>query len=94
MSDHTPQSHTHEGARYWNEEGGRTWVAHIDQIETLNTPLSTISLERAMPEEGELGLDVGCGGGATSRYMAQRVGSHGRVVGVDISSTILAVAKE
>ncbi len=30
MSDHTPQSYAHEGERYWNEEGGRMWVAHID----------------------------------------------------------------
>ena len=39
-------------------------------------------------------LDVGCGSGATSRHMAERVGLQGRVVGVDISITILAVAKE
>ena len=75
MSDHTPQSYAHEGERYWNEEGGRTWIAHIDQIEILNAPLSTISLERAMPKEGEVVLDVGCGGGATSRHMAERIGS-------------------
>ena len=94
MSDNLPQSHADEGARYWNEEGGHTWVAHIDQIDALIAPLNTISLERAIPKEGEVVLDVGCGGGATSRHMAERVGSQGRVVGVDISSTILAVAKE
>lgn len=94
MSDDTPQSHADESARYWNEEGGRTWVAYIDQIETLNAPLSNRSLERAMPQASEVVLDVGCGGGATSRYLAERVGSSGRVLGVDISSTILAVAKE
>ena len=94
MSENTSQSHADESARYWNEEGGRTWVAYLDQIETLNAPLSTISLERAMPQAGESVLDVGCGGGATSRYMAEQVGSQGRVVGVDISATILAVAKE
>ena len=94
MSEDTPQSHADESARYWNEEGGRTWVAYLDQIETLNASLSTISLERAMPQAGEIVLDVGCGGGATSRYMAEQVGPQGRVVGVDISATILAVAKE
>lgn len=94
MSDDTPQNYVHEGERHWNEEGGRTWVAHIDQIDALVAPLSNISLERAMPKEDEVVLDVGCGGGTTSHYMAQRVGSKGRVVGVDISATILAVAKE
>ena len=94
MSENTPQSHADESARYWNEEGGRTWVAYLDQIEMLNAPLGAISLERAMPQAGESVLDVGCGGGATSRSMAEQVGPQGRVVGVDISSTILAVAKE
>lgn len=94
MSEETPQSHVDESARYWNEEGGRTWVTHIDHIESLNAPLSNISLERAMLKEGEVVLDVGCGGGATSRHMAERVSSQGHVLGVDISSTILAVAKE
>ncbi|ETW97601.1 MAG: hypothetical protein ETSY1_22000 [Candidatus Entotheonella factor] len=94
MNEDTTQSHVDEGARYWNEEGGHNWVAHLDQIESLIAPLSNKSLERAMPQEGEVVLDVGCGGGATSRYMAERVASSGRVVGVDISSTILAVAKE
>jgi ubiquinone/menaquinone biosynthesis C-methylase UbiE len=94
MSEDTSQSHANESARYWNEEGGRTWVAYMDQIETLNASLSKISLDRAMPQEGERILDVGCGGGATSRYMAEQVGSQGRVVGVDISAKILAVAKE
>ena len=94
MSEHTPRNHAHEGDRFWNEEGGRTWVAHIDQIDALVVPLSAISLERAGPKAGEVVLDVGCGGGATSRHLAECVSSHGRIVGVDISSTILAVAKE
>ena len=94
MSEDMPQNYANEGKRYWNEEGGRTWIAHIDQIDTLVAPLSTISLERAMPKEGETVLDVGCGGGATSRHMADRVGSSGHVLGADISTTILAVAKE
>lgn len=94
MREDTPRNYADEGARYWNKEGGRTWVAHIDQIETLNAPLSTISLERAMPQAGEVVLDVGCGGGATSRHLAERVHSGGSVLGVDISATILAVARE
>lgn len=94
MSDNQSQSHEHEGARYWNEEGGQTWVAHMEKIESLIAPLSTIALEQAMPTDGEVVLDVGCGGGTTSRALAERVGQQGRVTGVDISATILTVAKE
>jgi ubiquinone/menaquinone biosynthesis C-methylase UbiE len=39
-------------------------------------------------------LDVGCGTGETVRALAQRVGTTGRVVGVDSSQTMVAEARE
>src|SRR5262245_14042902 len=39
-------------------------------------------------------LDVGCGSGAVTREIARRVGSRGRVVGLDPSPELLAVARE
>jgi len=38
-------------------------------------------------------LDVACGTGVVARVAAQRVGSGGRVVGLDLNSTMLAVAR-
>jgi ubiquinone/menaquinone biosynthesis C-methylase UbiE len=43
---------------------------------------------------GEHVLDVGCGSGVVTRALAQRVAPSGRVVGVDASSALLAVARE
>lgn len=43
---------------------------------------------------GERVLDVGCGGGAVTRALAQRVAPGGQAVGVDASSALLKVARE
>lgn len=46
----------------------------------------------AVPSEGVI-LDVGCGGGAAVKKLAARV-PNGRVVGLDYSTTSVAVARE
>ena len=38
-------------------------------------------------------LDIGCGTGASTRRLVQRVGPSGRVVGVDISERMLGIAR-
>ena len=43
---------------------------------------------------GEKVLDVGCGTGVVTRAVARRVAPTGRVVGIDPSPTMLAVARE
>jgi ubiquinone/menaquinone biosynthesis C-methylase UbiE len=48
--------------------------------------------ERAKPVPGERVLDVACGTGAVTRLAAERVGQ-GRIVGLDLNTGMLAVAK-
>src|ERR1041384_2948857 len=43
---------------------------------------------------GEHVLDVGCGSGAVTREIAQRIGTRGTAVGIDPSPALLAVARE
>ena len=45
------------------------------------------------PEKNERVLDGGCGGGQTMLALAQRVGSKGVVVGLDISRPMLEIAR-
>ncbi len=50
-------------------------------------------LEVCSPHEGERVLDVGCGVGHEVMRLAQRVGSSGRVVGIDKSEIMIAEAR-
>jgi SAM-dependent methyltransferase len=79
---------------YWQEDGGRNWVANIAATEALLEPLSARLMTRAAPQSGERALDVGCGGGRTSLALAEAVGPRGHVTGLDVSGPILAVARQ
>jgi len=48
----------------------------------------------AGPEAGERVLDVACGTGIVARRAAQRVGSEGTVIGLDINEGMLEVARK
>ena len=50
-------------------------------------------IERAAPRPAERVLDVACGTGIVARLAAERVGDHGRVVGLDLNLGMLAVAR-
>src|SRR4030095_3648080 len=59
----------------------------------LFTPWARALLEYAVPQTGERVLDVACGTGIVTRHVAPMVGAAGRVVGLDISPAMLAVAR-
>lgn len=55
---------------------------------------STASLfDRLSINEGQLCLDVGCGGGDVTLEIARRVGPRGKVIGADIDETQLDIAR-
>jgi SAM-dependent methyltransferase len=83
-----------EQIAYWNDEAGRRWASSFDRIEATFAPLTIAVLDAARPQPGEAVVDVGCGCGATALELAGRVAPGGRVVGVDISEPMLAVARE
>ena len=78
---------------YWNEVSGAKWVANQDRLDRLMAPLGAALLAKASAREGEFALDVGCGCGDVSLRLADAVGSHGRVTGIDISQPMLAHAE-
>jgi len=83
-----------EQARYWNEVAGPRWVRFQERLDREIAGLGLLALERAALAEGEAVLDVGCGCGGTALEIARRVGSRGRVLGVDLSRPMLARARE
>ena len=79
---------------YWNGSGGQRWLDRQQTQDALLAPIATVLLDRAGPRPGEIVLDIGCGCGATSIELAQRVAPTGRVLGIDVSAPMLERARE
>ena len=79
---------------HWNEVVSETWTAFQDKLDRQLAPLGRRALEALAPQRGETILDIGCGCGDTALDLARRVGPEGRVVGVDVSEPMLAVARQ
>jgi len=79
---------------YWNGVGGRNWVHRQKSQDTILVPILRAAIDRAAVRRGEQVVDIGCGTGASLIVLAERVGSSGQVLGVDISEPMLARAAE
>src|SRR5258708_11737410 len=80
-------------ATYWNEQAGPRWVAMGRDLDAQLEPFGVVVANKLGLVSGERVLDVGCGAGATSLMLAERV-RPGQVVGIDISGALLARARE
>jgi SAM-dependent methyltransferase len=78
---------------YWNAQAGETWARFQAQLDRQIEPLGLEAMRVLNPGDRERMLDVGCGCGQTTMALAERVGSQGAVVGVDISRPMLEVAR-
>lgn len=83
-----------EQIQYWNELAGAKWVALQPLLDAQIGPLGRRVMERAGIGNGERVLDVGCGCGNTTLEIARRVGPTGAAVGLDISTVMLARARQ
>lgn len=78
--------------RYRNERAS-TWIDAQDVFDGLSAPLGRMAMERLALTAGQRVLDIGCGTGATSLELADRVAPGGQVTGVDISEPLLHHAR-
>ena len=79
---------------YWNGPGGKRWSDRQAMQDILLAPASQILIDRARAKTGERVLDIGCGCGATTVALAERVAPSGFVLGIDISEPMLSRARE
>jgi SAM-dependent methyltransferase len=83
-----------EQIEYWNGEQSAKWVENQDRLDALIESFGLRAIDDAKVKGGERALDVGCGCGATSLALGERVGTGGSVLGIDISAPMLARAAE
>jgi len=78
----------------WNGIDGDYWTTNQDRLDRTLAPMTRPLLEFAAPRPGSTVIDVGCGCGVTTIEIARAVGPSGRVVGIDVSASMLALATE
>ena len=82
-----------EMANAWDGEEGDDWVKYADRYDAAARRLWNRFLAAGLIAHGDRVLDIGCGTGQSTRDAA-RAAVSGRVLGVDLSSRMLALAGE
>ena len=77
----------------WNGRTGEQWVRYQDELDRVLEPLGLAAMARAQLASGERVFDIGCGCGATTLVLGERVGPSGHVLGVDVSAPMLGRAQ-
>jgi ubiquinone/menaquinone biosynthesis C-methylase UbiE len=79
---------------YWNGPNGQRWTDRQASQDVLLAGVAQLLIDRIGPKAGDRIVDIGCGCGATSIALAERVAPDGFVLGVDISAPMLARARQ
>jgi SAM-dependent methyltransferase len=73
---------------FWSGEGGEAWLRNEATVDAVLTGLGAHAVAVAAPRPGEVVVDIGCGTGATTLALARAVAPGGRVLGLDLSSSM------
>jgi len=79
---------------FWSGATGEMWVRFESMLDAQLEPFGKAALKVAGLTDGMRVVDVGCGCGATALAASRAVGASGNVLGVDISTPMLARARE
>lgn len=83
-----------EQAEFWNSEPGLNWVKFEADLDMIHRSITKLLLEACAVEVGECVADIGCGAGASTFALADRVGPSGHVTGIDVSTPLLGLAED
>jgi SAM-dependent methyltransferase len=79
--------------RAWDGREGDFWAEHADLMEGSAARYDPALLDAASITADSRVLDVGCGTGSLTRAAARRA-AHGTVLGIDLSTSMIAVARD
>jgi SAM-dependent methyltransferase len=82
-----------EMAEAWDGEEGASWAENADRYDATGVAIWQRFLDADLIRAEDRVLDIGCGTGHSSRDVA-RLASSGSVLGIDLSSRMLALARE
>ncbi|MEM7499756.1 MAG: class I SAM-dependent methyltransferase [Pseudomonadota bacterium] len=82
------------GSNQWQGGLGQKWAQHLEALEAQWVAAKALGLGALSPRPRERVLDIGCGGARTTRAIAEAVGAEGRVLGLDISPELVAIAND
>lgn len=94
MPQSEQQVSNREQIDFWNGAAADRWLREQELLDQALSPFGLAAIERLAPAPGESIVDVGCGSGQTLLQLAERVGSGGRVLGVDPSRPLLERARQ
>jgi ubiquinone/menaquinone biosynthesis C-methylase UbiE len=80
------------GHEHWQMAGSAPELYERYLVPAITSKWAADLIERARPMAGEAVLDVACGTGIVARLAAERM-TRGRIVGLDLNSGMLAVAR-
>ena len=89
----TPANRHARQVEAWNGPMGAQWAANEARTERGLAPVLDALIDWAAPRLGSRVVDIGCGAGGTTLALARVVGPTGTVIGLDVSSVILDVAR-
>ena len=88
----TEQTANADMARAWDGEEGDQWTQFADEFDDTSRSIWARFLEADLIGPADRVLDIGCGCGQSTRDAA-RLAHQGAALGVDLSSSMLAVAR-
>jgi len=77
----------------WNGPGARAWIELQSLLDGALRQFENLIVQEVAAQSASRVLDVGCGTGATTLAVARLLGTEGRVVGIDVSAPMIAVAR-
>jgi ubiquinone/menaquinone biosynthesis C-methylase UbiE len=82
-----------QGSKNYIIRGGIKGRERLRIISRVLHSTTTSLLDRLKLDRGDICLDAGCGGGDVTREIARRVGPEGKVIGIDIDSEKIEIAR-